>query len=132
MLHSWRGLVPAVQTFYQLKTFGASWNSKYDREDPGQTRMRPHSFETSVYRLVNMAVSQLFKTCCWNQIHDNMIFLLNSKISDFKHLIGFTCSFASKTLVYEICKSLHSVFLTFYKASQLFRNWCSTFMTKMS
>lgn len=57
-----------------------------------------------------------FETCC--NFKMSQYFSWNSKMSHFQHLIYFLCSVVNKIWIYEISKSLHSVFV-----SLLFWNW---------
>lgn len=101
--------LPAIQIFHQLTTFGAPWNGKYSKEDPGllcsyHTTIRQHSSARSPADA--LLSSQMFKDI-W-------------ELPQLTHLTCFLCLILNKIQVYGIYISLHSVFICSLKSISTF------------
>ena len=52
-----------------------------------------------------------FKCVAAIKVKMSQYFPLNGKMSQLQHLICYLCSIGNKTWVYEVWKSLHSIFI---------------------
>lgn len=113
------------------ETFGALWNGKHGKEDPGllsnengtiflsqkSNRWSPRYLGTVKGGMLQSSKHVPLPTSlkCVTDITVKMshCFSWNSKMTQFKHLIYFLCFIVNEICVWDICKSLHLVVILY-------------------